>query len=154
MANLRPWSFFIRHRPPPTSFDGWSMIVITNPKAPPGSKESKSFNFDYSYWSHDVSNDTCLQNVAKEIVPWVSADLIESVPREQKKTIWNHDPSWLVSILILLFSLYLTCSLKMPTLLHRRTYTKILEKKCSTTPSKVSFSFSPFVSFRPYDKRL
>lgn len=61
------------------------MIVITNPKAPPGSKESKSFNFDYSYWSHDVSNDTCLQNVAKEIVPWVSADLIESVPREQKK---------------------------------------------------------------------
>lgn len=61
------------------------MIVITNPKAPPGSKESKSFNFDYSYWSHDVSNDTCLQNVAKEIVPWVPVDLIESVQRDQKK---------------------------------------------------------------------
>lgn len=28
--------------------------AIYNPKAPPGSKEgSKSFNFDYSYWSHD-----------------------------------------------------------------------------------------------------
>ncbi|XP_068217159.1 kinesin-like protein unc-104 isoform X4 [Palaemon carinicauda] len=30
---------------------------ITNPKAPPGSKDAtKSFNFDYSYWSHDVND--------------------------------------------------------------------------------------------------
>ncbi len=30
--------------------------MITNPKLPPGSKEApKSFNYDYSYWSHDVS---------------------------------------------------------------------------------------------------
>ncbi|XP_076053656.1 kinesin family member unc-104 isoform X4 [Oratosquilla oratoria] len=28
---------------------------ISNPKAPPGNKEAiKSFNYDYSYWSHDV----------------------------------------------------------------------------------------------------
>lgn len=32
------------------------VTVITNPKAPPGSKEgAKSFNFDFSYWSHNVS---------------------------------------------------------------------------------------------------
>lgn len=30
--------------------------AITNPKVPPNSNESiKRFNFDYSYWSHDVS---------------------------------------------------------------------------------------------------
>jgi hypothetical protein len=29
--------------------------VITNPKLPPGTSDSvKRFNFDYSYWSHDV----------------------------------------------------------------------------------------------------
>lgn len=33
------------------------LSAICNPKLPPGSKEAiKSFNFDYSYWSHtDVS---------------------------------------------------------------------------------------------------
>nr|XP_049706336.1 kinesin-like protein unc-104 isoform X3 [Helicoverpa armigera] len=31
--------------------------VITNPKAPPGSKDgAKSFNFDFSYWSHNPSD--------------------------------------------------------------------------------------------------
>lgn len=34
---------------------------ITNPKCPPGSKDYKdavkSFNFDYSYWSHDPKGD-------------------------------------------------------------------------------------------------
>lgn len=30
--------------------------AITNPKVPPGSSDAiKRFNFDYSYWSHDVS---------------------------------------------------------------------------------------------------
>lgn len=30
--------------------------AITNPKVPPGTSDSvKRFNFDYSYWSHDVS---------------------------------------------------------------------------------------------------
>ncbi|XP_071516816.1 kinesin-like protein unc-104 isoform X8 [Panulirus ornatus] len=35
---------------------GGATTSIVNPKAPPGSKEaaSKSFNFDYSYWSHDI----------------------------------------------------------------------------------------------------
>ena len=29
--------------------------IITNPKVPFGSKEAtKSFNFDFSYWSHNV----------------------------------------------------------------------------------------------------
>jgi hypothetical protein len=33
-----------------------SFTDITNPKIPPGSKEAtKSFNYDYSYWSHNVS---------------------------------------------------------------------------------------------------
>ena len=32
------------------------ILAITNPKVPGGSKEAiKSFNFDYSYQSHDVS---------------------------------------------------------------------------------------------------
>lgn len=31
--------------------------AITNPRAPVNSNESvKRFNFDYSYWSHDVSS--------------------------------------------------------------------------------------------------
>ncbi|RZF34007.1 hypothetical protein LSTR_LSTR012352 [Laodelphax striatellus] len=31
---------------------------ITNPKAPPGTKEAvKSFNYDYSYWSHDDTDE-------------------------------------------------------------------------------------------------
>ncbi len=30
--------------------------VITNPKLPQGAKDAaKTFNYDYSYWSHDVS---------------------------------------------------------------------------------------------------
>lgn len=30
-------------------------LAITNPKMPPGSKDDKkSFNFDFSYWSHNV----------------------------------------------------------------------------------------------------
>ncbi|XP_050723711.1 kinesin-like protein unc-104 isoform X6 [Eriocheir sinensis] len=38
---------------------GGKTTIITNPKAPPGSKDgSKSFNFDYSYWSHDVTDPT------------------------------------------------------------------------------------------------
>ena len=33
-----------------------SFLVITNPKVAMGAKEStKAFNFDFSYWSHDVS---------------------------------------------------------------------------------------------------
>lgn len=33
--------------------------AITNPKVPPGTADSvKRFNFDYSYWSHDVSLST------------------------------------------------------------------------------------------------
>lgn len=33
-----------------------NMTAITNPKVPPGTADSvKRFNFDYSYWSHDVS---------------------------------------------------------------------------------------------------
>ena len=36
--------------------------VITNPKVPFGSKEAtKSFNFDFSYWSHNVSVLLCLK---------------------------------------------------------------------------------------------
>lgn len=32
------------------------ILAITNPKVPPGTADSvKRFNFDYSYWSHDVS---------------------------------------------------------------------------------------------------
>lgn len=32
------------------------VTVIMNPKALPGNKEPpKSFNFDFSYWSHNVS---------------------------------------------------------------------------------------------------
>lgn len=31
---------------------------ITNPKAPPGTKDAiKSFNFDFSYWSHNESDE-------------------------------------------------------------------------------------------------
>ncbi|XP_045024716.1 kinesin-like protein unc-104 isoform X3 [Daphnia magna] len=44
--------------------------IITNPKVPAGSKEaSKSFNFDYSYWSHDPqdSNFAPQINVYKDI---------------------------------------------------------------------------------------
>lgn len=37
-------------------FYSFSFAAILNPKAEPTNKESiKSFNFDYSYWSHDVS---------------------------------------------------------------------------------------------------
>lgn len=33
-----------------------NMTAITNPKVAPGSADSvKRFNYDYSYWSHDVS---------------------------------------------------------------------------------------------------
>lgn len=33
-----------------------NMTAITNPKVPLGSADSvKRFNYDYSYWSHDVS---------------------------------------------------------------------------------------------------
>lgn len=33
-----------------------NMTAITNPKVPPGTADSvKRFNYDYSYWSHDVS---------------------------------------------------------------------------------------------------
>lgn len=33
-----------------------NVSVITNPKVPMGAKDStKSFNFDFSYWSHNVS---------------------------------------------------------------------------------------------------
>lgn len=33
-----------------------NMTAITNPKLPPGTADAtKRFNFDYSYWSHDVS---------------------------------------------------------------------------------------------------
>ncbi|XP_017782676.1 PREDICTED: kinesin-like protein unc-104 isoform X6 [Nicrophorus vespilloides] len=36
---------------------GGNTTAIANPKAPPGSKEAiKSFNFDYSYWSHNESD--------------------------------------------------------------------------------------------------
>lgn len=40
--------------------------AITNPKVPPGTSDSvKRFNFDYSYWSHDVS--VCLRlNLSKQ----------------------------------------------------------------------------------------
>lgn len=32
------------------------VTAIANPKAPPGTKDAiKSFNYDYSYYSHDVS---------------------------------------------------------------------------------------------------
>lgn len=36
--------------------------AITNPKVPQGTSDSvKRFNFDYSYWSHDVSSrDFCI----------------------------------------------------------------------------------------------
>lgn len=34
----------------------YKFLAIANPKAPPGVKDAqKSFNFDYSYWSHNVS---------------------------------------------------------------------------------------------------
>jgi hypothetical protein len=34
-----------------------SFSVITNPKVPAGTKDAvKNFSFDFSYWSHDVSN--------------------------------------------------------------------------------------------------
>lgn len=34
---------------------GGNMTAITNPKVAPGSSDSvKRFNYDYSYWSHDV----------------------------------------------------------------------------------------------------
>ena len=33
-----------------------NMTAITNPKVPPGTADAvKRFNYDYSYWSHDVS---------------------------------------------------------------------------------------------------
>jgi kinesin family member 1 len=33
-----------------------NMTAITNPKVPPGTADAtKRFNFDYSYWSADVS---------------------------------------------------------------------------------------------------
>lgn len=31
--------------------------VITNPKVAPSEDSVKRFNFDYSYWSHDVSHN-------------------------------------------------------------------------------------------------
>lgn len=35
---------------------GGTTTAITNPKVPSGTSDSvKRFNFDYSYWSHDVS---------------------------------------------------------------------------------------------------
>ncbi|KAJ8959613.1 hypothetical protein NQ318_021799 [Aromia moschata] len=38
--------------------------AITNPKAEPNTKDAqKSFNFDYSYWSHDVSTKLKLKNL-------------------------------------------------------------------------------------------
>lgn len=41
------------------------LLAITNPKAEPNSKDAqKNFNFDYSYWSHDVSN-SCQRNYVK-----------------------------------------------------------------------------------------
>ncbi|KAH1016756.1 hypothetical protein HUJ04_007930 [Dendroctonus ponderosae] len=39
---------------------GGNTTTILNPKADPNNKESiKSFNFDYSYWSHDTSERKC-----------------------------------------------------------------------------------------------
>ncbi|KAK8750322.1 hypothetical protein OTU49_014780 [Cherax quadricarinatus] len=49
---------------------GGKTTSITNPKAPPGSKDaSKNFNFDYSYWSHDVhdSNFASQSDVFRDI---------------------------------------------------------------------------------------
>ncbi len=41
-----------------TMFKYYILADITNPKVSPGSKEAvKTFNFDYSYWSHDVSEN-------------------------------------------------------------------------------------------------
>nr|XP_022900309.1 kinesin-like protein unc-104 isoform X2 [Onthophagus taurus] len=38
---------------------GGNTTTIANPKAPPGTKDAiKSFNFDYSYWSHNESDST------------------------------------------------------------------------------------------------
>lgn len=43
--------------------------AITNPKVKPGTADSvKSFNFDYSYWSHDVSI-TCNQYKTAILIP-------------------------------------------------------------------------------------
>lgn len=45
--------FIALHRTPTHSLYS---SAITNPKVPPGTADSiKRFNFDYSYWSHDVS---------------------------------------------------------------------------------------------------
>ncbi|KAL3215403.1 hypothetical protein MRX96_034117 [Rhipicephalus microplus] len=49
--------------------------AITNPKAPPGCKEAaKSFNYDYSYWSHDptdvyfASQDKVYDDIGEEML--------------------------------------------------------------------------------------
>ena len=49
-------------------FDNFFFLtVITNPKVPPGTKDgAKSFNFDYSYWSHDVSTVHCMEGRREE----------------------------------------------------------------------------------------
>lgn len=45
--------------------------AITNPKVPPGTSDSvKRFNFDYSYWSHNVSLDFKRQQKNK-ILNWI-----------------------------------------------------------------------------------
>lgn len=50
--------------------------AITNPKAPLNSNESiKRFNFDYSYWSHDVSIIYSLELLIPLIV-WFSDFLL------------------------------------------------------------------------------
>lgn len=42
---------------------GGNTTSITNPRAPPGTKEAvKSFNFDYSYWSHTNEDDADFSN--------------------------------------------------------------------------------------------
>lgn len=48
--------------PPASPGKCFFLSAITNPKAPPGTKDAqKSFNFDFSYWSHNVS---CLREIA------------------------------------------------------------------------------------------
>lgn len=51
---------------------------ITNPKVPPNSAEAvKRFNFDYSYWSHDVSVES---SSAQRTIPLISF-LLPLLPR-------------------------------------------------------------------------
>lgn len=67
--------------------------VITNPKLPPGTSDSvKRFNFDYSYWSHDVSSIILPKNSIRILIKTFVID-------RQMMIILQHK-TWSIQILV------------------------------------------------------